>query len=124
MAATIDTATAISFVVGVILPAVVALVTKELASSKFKNAVLIALSALTSVLVPLVGSSTFDVKQVVTSFATVFGTSLLSYYGVYKPQGITAGIQGAVPGGLGSADVADGSLEDEVVTEGDAPVEG
>lgn len=123
MAATLDTATIISFVVGIVLPAVVALVTKELASSKFKNTVLIGLSALSSVLVPLLGSTTFNLKEVATTFVTVFGTSLLSYYGVYKPQGISSGIQSAVPSGLGSVDVADGTLEDGTVAP-DAPVAG
>lgn len=98
----LDTPTTIAFVVGVILPALVALVTKELASSKFKNTVLLALSAASSVLIPLVGSTTFDAKTVLTSFVTIFGTSTLTYLGVYKPQGATAAIQAAVPGGLGA----------------------
>jgi uncharacterized membrane protein AbrB (regulator of aidB expression) len=97
-----DTPTTIAFVVGVVLPAVVALVTKEIASSRLKNTVLLALSALSSVLIPLIGSTTFDAKAVLTSFATVFGTSTLTYLGIYKPQGATAAIQAAVPGGIGA----------------------
>jgi hypothetical protein len=97
-----DTPTSIAFVVGVVLPALVGLVTKELASSRFKNTVLLALSAASAVLIPLIGATTFDVKAVLTSFATVFGTSTLTYLGIYKPQGATAAIQAAVPGGIGS----------------------
>jgi hypothetical protein len=100
----LDTATTLAIVVGVVLPALVALVTKELASSKFKNTVLLALSAASAVLIPLLGSDTFDVQAVVTSFVTIFGTSVLTYLGVYKPQGATAAIQAAIPGGLGTVD--------------------
>jgi hypothetical protein len=129
MFAGLDTPTTIAIVVGVILPALVALVTKELASSKFKNTVLLALSALSSVLVPLVGSTTFDAKAVLTSFVTIFGTSTLTYLGIYKPQGATATIQAAIPGGLGAVvelpdagdEVVDEVLPDEGFEEEAAP---
>lgn len=125
----LDTATTIAFVVGVVLPAVVALVTKELATSRYKNTVLLALSAVSAVLVPLVGSDTFDAKVVFTSFVTIFGTSVLTYLGVYKPQGATAAIQEVIPGGLGSVpelpevpldDEDDLEVVDEGVVEGEA----
>lgn len=118
----LDTPTVIAVVVGVILPALVGLVTKELASSKFKNTVLLALSAASSVLVPLVGATTFDAKAVLTSFVTIFGTSTLTYLGIYKPQGTTAAIQAAIPGGIGSVaelpDAGDEVIEDVVPEEG------
>jgi len=114
-----DTPTSIAFVVGVVLPALVGLVTKELASSRFKNTVLLALSAASAVLIPLIGATTFDVKAVLTSFATVFGTSTLTYLGIYKPQGATAAIQAAVPGGIGSVPElpAEGDEGDEELIE-------
>lgn len=97
----------IAILVGVVLPAVVALVTKELASSKFKNTVLLALSAVSAVVVPLAGATSLDLKQFATSFLTIFGTAVLAYVGVYKPRGTTAAVQAAVPGGLGTTVVED-----------------
>jgi hypothetical protein len=128
----INTATTLAIVVGVILPAVVALVTKQLATSKFKNTVLLALSAVSAVLIPLLGSTTFDAQAVLTSFVTIFGTSVLTYLGVYKPQGTTDSIQAAIPGGLGSvpelpeAEVGEEleELEELVDGEGEGAVEG
>jgi hypothetical protein len=90
------------FIVGVLLPAVVALATKQLASSQFKNIVLLALSAVSAVLVPLTTSdSALDLQSVLNNFLVVFGTSVVAYYGLLKPQGITDAIQNAVPGGVG-----------------------
>lgn len=99
---TFDQQTVIIFVVGVVLPALVALVTKEVASSKLKNVALLALSALSGVLVPLVGVNDSIIwKDTVITFLQIFGISTLTYLGVYKPQGTTAAIQAKIPGGLG-----------------------
>jgi uncharacterized membrane protein len=94
----------IAILIGVVLPAAVALVTKEMASSKYKNTALLVLSGIASVLVPLSGAASLDVKAVVTNFLTIFGTAVVSYVGIYKPRGTTAAIQSAVPGGLGSVE--------------------
>lgn len=96
-----DTQTALSIVVGALLPAVVALVTNTLASSRFKSLTLLALSALAGVLTPLVGSSTFNWQEVLASFAATFGTAVLTYYGLLKPTGATQAIGEAIPGGIG-----------------------
>lgn len=96
-----DTQTVITLLVGVVLPALVALVTKQVASSKLKNTALLALAALSSVLVPLIGAETYDWQAVVTSFLQIFGVSVLTYVGVYKPRGTTDAIQTKVPGGIG-----------------------
>lgn len=110
--------------VGVVLPALVALVTKQLASSRFKNLALIGLSAVSAVVVPLVGATTYDLKAIVNNFLVIFGTGVLSYYGILKPQGIPEKIQTAIPGGLGNGalpdveELEDVEYVDETVTDG------
>jgi hypothetical protein len=83
------------------------------------------------VLIPLLGSTTFDAQAVLTSFVTVFGTSVLTYLGVYKPQGTTDSIQVAIPGGLGSVPELpepdldlEAGLEDELEFVDEGAVEG
>lgn len=97
-----DTATTIAVLVGVVLPALVALVTKQVASPRVKSIALIALSAAAAVLTPLLGADAVDVETVFISFLTIFGTAILSYYGILKPTGITEGIASKVPGGIGA----------------------
>ena len=100
----LDAVTVVTIIVGVVLPALVALVTKWNTSSKFKNIVLLALAAASSVLVPLVGNASYDLKAILISFLQIFGISTLTYLGLYKPQGTTAAIQTKIPGGLGKVD--------------------
>lgn len=97
----LDTTTTIALLVGVVLPSIVALVTKQLASSRFKSLTLLGLSAASTVLVPLVGQETVDLASLGSSFLTTFGVAVLAYYGIYKPTGTTDRIQTAIPGGLG-----------------------
>jgi hypothetical protein len=99
---TIDTTTLLAVVVGVVLPALVALVTKHFTSSGFKSLTLLFLAVVSSVLTPLVGSGTFDLNAVLTAFATTFGTAVLTYYGLLKPTGATEAIATRVPGGIGT----------------------
>src|SRR6478735_4099557 len=100
----LDAVTVVTLLVGVVLPALVALVKKWNAPSKFKNVVLLALSALSSVLVPLVGNTEYDLKAIVIAFLQIFGVATLTYLGFYKPQGTTAAIAEKVPGGVGPVD--------------------
>lgn len=100
--------TQIAVVVGVVLPLIVALVTKQLASSRLKNTVLLGLSAVTALIVPLSVNPVLDVSVFTQSFLTIFGTSVLAYLGVYKPQGTTATIQDKTSQfGVGSNELPD-----------------
>lgn len=102
---TLNDAFIISAIVGAVLPALVALVTNRFASSQFKSLTLLGLTAVSSVLTPLVGSATVNWRTVLTTFAVQFGSAVLAYYGALKPLNIagTDGlIQTKVEGGLGS----------------------
>jgi hypothetical protein len=99
--------------VGVVLPALVALVTKQVSSSRFKSLALVALSAVSSVVVPLVGATTVDFQAVANNFLVIFGSGVLAYYGVLKPTGVTEAVQTAVPGGLGTSEALPGPEFDE-----------
>jgi hypothetical protein len=137
---TVNDAFLVTVAVGVLLPAVVAFVTNRFASSQFKSVVLLALTAIASILNPLLGSNDVEWKNVLTTFFITFGSAVLSYYGALKPLGIggTDGkIQTAVPGGLGKApeevipeedisDLEEADLPgyDEVLPEDEEVVEG
>jgi hypothetical protein len=97
----LDTVTVVTLLVGVVIPLVVAVVTKWQTTSKFKNIALLATAALSAVLVPHVGSAEVDVQAVATAFLQLFGVSTLTYLGFYKPSGVTEAIQAKIPGGLG-----------------------
>jgi hypothetical protein len=100
----LDTVTVVTLLVGVVIPLVVGLVTKWKSSSKFKNVALLALAALSSVLIPHVGKEAVDFEAVAIAFLQLFGVSTLTYLGLYKPSGITEALQAKVPGGLGKVD--------------------
>jgi hypothetical protein len=111
--------------VGVVLPALVALVTKQVASSRFKSITLIALSAVSSVLVPQIGVDAVDLKAVLNNFLLIFGSGVLAYYGVLKPTGATEAVANAVPGGLGgAAPLPEPEFDDDVEVVDDSAVDG
>lgn len=91
--------------VGFVLPAVVALVTKRVADAQLKSLVLLALSAVTGVVTQVLASNgSFDVKTAFLAFASTFGAGVMSHYGVLKPAGVTGSegvIATAVQGGIG-----------------------
>jgi hypothetical protein len=85
---TIDTALW-GLLVGTVLPIVVALVTNQLASSRFKALTLLFLSALTTIGQEIVAAGQFEVKETILKFALLFLTSIGIHYGLLKPAGIT-----------------------------------
>lgn len=99
----------LTLLVSVVLPALVALVTKRLASPGLKAVVLAALAALlgflSELLDALVHAGAFDVAAAIVWWVTAFVVAVAVHYGLLKPGGIT-GSQGAiataVPGGLGA----------------------
>lgn len=95
----------LTFLIATALPAVVALVTRRLASSSTKAIVLALLAAVTGWLTSLQATGgEFEVKAAVVSIIVTFVTAVASHYGLLKPTGVT-GSNGAVakkvPGGIG-----------------------
>jgi len=93
--------------VGIVLPLLVALVTKQAASSGLKSAFLLGLSALGGYLTTLLyNDAAVDWKSVAVASLTVFVSAVASYYGFTKQvklAGAEGVIQTKIPGGLGKA---------------------
>lgn len=108
----------LTLLVSVVLPALVALVTKRMASSGVKAVVLALLAALVGFLSELlhamVTALSFDVGTVLLTWLTSFIVAVAAHYGLLKPTGLT-GSQGAiaraVPGGIGEDDPGKHSVE-------------
>lgn len=98
----------LGFAVSVVLPIIVALVTKQTANPGLKAVVLLALSAVTgfgsSWLDALNGGTSFSMGTATVSALLSFAIGVLSHFGILRGLGVT-GSQGAVatkfPGGLG-----------------------
>lgn len=84
-----------SFVVGVVIPTIVGLVTKKLASSALKSWVLLFLSAVSTVLVAAVTTGNFETEALVNGFFVTFVTAVAAHYGFFKPAGVT-GTEGVI----------------------------
>lgn len=95
-----------------VLPALVALVTKRMASSGLKAVVLLFLSALlgfaTEMYNAVVHAAEFNFGRVAAQWLLSFLVAVAAHYGLLKPTGLT-GSQGViargVPGGVGQDDV-------------------
>lgn len=98
-----------SLLVGVVLPALVALVTKQVASSGLKAWVLLALSAVSAVAVQVVQSGAFNGTAAVNTFLITFVTAVAAHYGLLKPAGLT-GTDGVIQ--TGTANVGLGGSPD------------
>lgn len=95
----------LAFIVGTVLPAVVALVTKRFAGGAVKAVVLVVLSVLGGWLVQLQATGgTFAVKDTLVSVFMTLVTAVAAHFGLLKPLNVT-GAQGviarAVPAGIG-----------------------
>lgn len=94
-----------NFVVGVLLPALVALVTKQVASGTVKSLLLVALSAASAaVTTALIAPDGFSWNVALLSFVQLFYSAVGAYYGLLKPANIAGAggkIQTAIPGGIG-----------------------
>jgi|SRR6478735_6167461 hypothetical protein len=99
----------INAIVGIVIPALVALLTKAAAPDWVKAVVNLLLAAIAGVLTPMVASGTDDIDWKVTGLTIlqVFVLSVVAHYGLLKPTGLTGGagvISQAVPGGVGPTD--------------------
>lgn len=84
----------ITILVGTLIPVLVALVTKKVANSGLKGALNATLSVATGVLNVLVANGGMaDVTAMVNAALLAFTASIVTYYGLLKPTGITGKVQ-------------------------------
>jgi len=95
----------LTLIAGVLLPTVVALVTKQLASGAVKAVTLVFLSVLAGWLTQLQqDGGHFEVWSTVSNIILAFGTAVIAHFGLLQPINLTGkngAIQAAVPGGIG-----------------------
>jgi 20S proteasome alpha/beta subunit len=95
----------LSFIIAVVLPAVVALVTKRFSTGLVKSVTLLLLSAIGGALTSIQATGgTFEWRAAATGFAVTFITSVCVHFGLLKPSGITGDdgkIAQKVPAGIG-----------------------
>ncbi len=105
----------LTMLIAVILPALVSLVTKQLASSGLKAVILLLLSAVTGALTSIQNQGgTFVLKDVFLATLFTFLVAVGVHFGLLKPAGITGSegaIQTAVPGGIGKPVITEGPGE-------------
>lgn len=108
----------LTLLVSVVLPALVALVTKRMASPALKSVTLLLLAALTGFLSELLHALTtalpFDLGAAAFTWLASFLIAVVSHYGLLKPTGLTGSqgvIAAAVPGGIGEDDPGKHSVE-------------
>lgn len=96
---------ALNFVVGVLIPILVALLTKLNASRGLKAVINLGLSAIAgAVVVAIQASGAVDVGHVVISIGTTWIVSIASYYGLTAPTGVAPAVASATAGvGVGGA---------------------
>ena len=94
---TLDTAQILALVVGLVLPALVGLVTQKVTSSRLKALLLAALSALTGLgselLTAVQSGSGYDFGTGVVTALGVFVLAVVTHYGLLKPTGVTDAVQ-------------------------------
>lgn len=87
---TLDVPT-LTLLVGTVVPFLVALVSKEVASSRLKGVLNAALSAVGGALVVLLDNGgTANLNELINAGVFTFITSVATYYGIWKPSGATA----------------------------------
>jgi len=102
---------AVFVVVSFLLPLLVDLVTKRLASGALKSSVLLALSLITGVLTEylaaLNANQPFDWATALYAAAVSFVLGVVSFFGLAQPLGISGKdgvLQRVLPGGIGKAE--------------------
>ena len=100
----LENATTTAQLLGLVIPFLVAIVTKKVASSGLKGVLNLVLSAIAGSTVYLVAADGgYDVQGFVNATMNVFIVSIATYYGVTKPTGLTETVQNVTSGfGLGT----------------------
>jgi hypothetical protein len=84
----VDVGTA-TLVAGVLIPIVVNIVTKEVASSAVKSILLLVLSAVAGLATVAISGGGVITDAALTNAAVTFVIAVASYYGFWKPTGIS-----------------------------------
>lgn len=79
----------LSIVVGTIIPILVGIITTKLESSKTKGLLLLTLSAVSGLATTAIAGNGIFTKESVIAAAVAYVTGVASYYGVYKPTGVS-----------------------------------
>ena len=98
-----------TYVVAVLLPVLVALVTAKGAASAWGAWVLALLAALTAVITEAIrqADTGYSLSNAALLFLTTFTVAVASHYGFWKATGVTGDegkVRTALPGGLGKPD--------------------
>lgn len=91
----------LSALIGIVLPILVALVTKWSTSSAVKSILLLLLSVLTSFLTEALNDANFNWQQAVFGTVLTFVVGVASLYGLWRPTGVSGKAQS-----VGDSDVA------------------
>lgn len=95
-------ASTIAIISGILIPLVVGVISKTQASAGLKAILNAGLSALAGFLVVLVPDKPFSLKEAVVSIGTVWAIGVATYFGLWKPAGVTEAIQEKTSGfGIG-----------------------
>ena len=80
----------LQWVIGIVIPILVALVTKKVAdSSRFKAILLLVLNLVSATLTEALGSGSFVWQQMLVGFLLSFTTGVAALYGLWKPTGVS-----------------------------------
>jgi hypothetical protein len=86
----------LTMIIAVVLPALVALVTKQIASANVKAVLLLLLSAIAGTATSVqANGGTFDLKDAAVATILTFVIAVGSHFGILKPLSIT-GTEGAI----------------------------
>ena len=104
----------LTFAVSVLLPMIVAAVTRRFSAGAVKSLVLLLLAIVAGWLTSLQATGgEFELKAAVTAMFVSFITAVGFHYGLLKPTGVTGdngAIMQAAPGGIGAATPNNGDL--------------
>lgn len=111
---------ALKFVAGTVVPLLVGLLAKRNASASVKAILNLGLSAIAGALATVIqANGHLDVGAFVTGMGVTWLTSIVSYYGLWKPTGTADRVQELAPNvGIGKPDVSAGTVTADVVKAG------
>lgn len=92
----------LSLIVGTVIPLLVGVVTKEVASSAVKGVLNALLSSIAGALtVVIAANGEWVINDIVHGALATFIASIATYYGLWKPTGISASVNANTPGFIG-----------------------
>lgn len=86
----------LNLIAGLVIPLLVALVSKRVASSGVKGLLNALLSAIAGIIVVGIDNNgAFEANAVLNAGIATFVTSISAYYGIWKPTGVAQGVRNA-----------------------------